>query len=635
MSPLDRLTRSRSSRLVWSVSFLIVAAVYAWAVRADHPWAPVLSVVSAVLLTGTLLSVSSAAGRARWTREPDPELARLRSELTTAKATVAGLESSVRAVAQVPPDLERAMAQIEHLNAELSTAKDLLRESRAERPSLGQLLDAAWKPGDETRGTPQAEADFARLREALQSSERELRNTRDQVSRLEQRDPTQLDDRVRELQESVRRSEAERALLRAGRPETVWEARVRDLQRRLRGAEARAAALGAASETDSEVVARIERAEAGRLEAEYRAQRAEERATGVEIRARELAREVKTRFAEAEKSWQATASGELGRLRSELEETVRKLRVAEEHVERASGGGVSIADVQSVVPGALDVEVISALEARVQEAEERAREAEVLLGELTRTDVDRAISEASDLRRRLSYVTDQRRHHGPAGHPTKAPAVESGPLDDLREAIAYELRGPVASLRGLSLALKGSVSTPEGRDLVHQLAANVRKADQLVQDLAAAANLAEGSIGLKRRRIDVTALVTRVVDEADGFQNRVLLLEGEPVTVSLDPARVEQIVSSLLANARVRTTKGQTIRVRIAAADDASVVIAIDDDGRSEPRIGAELSLAIRLAEAHGGRLWVEPLAPGRGGSFRVELREGPARAGAASGASA
>jgi signal transduction histidine kinase len=140
----------------------------------------------------------------------------------------------------------------------------------------------------------------------------------------------------------------------------------------------------------------------------------------------------------------------------------------------------------------------------------------------------------------------------------------------------------------------------------------------LVTDLGAVAKLADGSIRLRRRRTDLTALVTRVVDEADGFENRVLLLDGEPVNLSVDAARLEQIVDSLLTNARSRTTKGQTIRIHVRGADDGGVSISVDDDGRGDPAIGPELSLAVRLAELHGGRLWLEPLS--KGASFRVEL---------------
>jgi len=609
---------------------LASAAGYAWALRNDHELAPVLSVGTGILLAAMLVSLRSSAGRTQWTREPDPELTLLKREVDEARAVIADLGERARVAEDLPHDLTGAVAQIGHLQEELAERKELLREARSERPSLEELLEAAWHPA-EGRPSPQYEADIARLREALKSSERELRRAKEQMVSLAE-DPSRPDDRLGELQEALRRSDAERALLRAGRPETVWEARVRELERRLRLAEARASAVSSLSDGADEMVAHIERAEAGRLAAEDHARQAEERAAAVEIRARELAREVKTRFAEAEKSWQATAAGELARLRAELRVTSENLSAAEERADAAAASSSFPSTVGSDGLGMVDASVIAELEARVEEAEHRAQEAELLLHEIAQTDEERAVNVASELRSRLSRVTGQRRVGSPPSRAPLFPARDAGPLDDLREAVAYELRGPVASLRGLAPALRGAVTTADGRDLVRQITTNVRKIDQLVTDLAAAAKLAEGSIRLRRRRIDVTTLVTRVVDEADGFENRVLLLDGEPVSLSVDPARVEQMVDSLLANARERTTKGQTIRVHVGATDDGGAVISIDDDGRGKPELGAELSLAIRLAEAHGGRLWMEPLAKG-GASYRLELRA--ASAGAAREASA
>ena len=331
-------------------------AGYAWALQEDHALAPVLSVGTGILLAATLVSLRSSAGRTQWTREPDPELTLLKGEVNEARTVIADLEERTRVAEGLPQDLAGAIAQIAHLQEELVETRELLREARSERPSLEELLEAAWHPVD-GRPSPQYEADIARLREALKSSERELRRAKEQMVSLAE-DPSRPDDQVSELQEALRRSDAERALLRAGRPETVWEARVRELEHRLRMAEARASAVSSLSDGADEMVAHIERAEAGRLAAEDRARQAEERAAAVEIRAKELAREVKTRFAEAEKSWQATAAGELARLRGELEDMSEKLRAGEE---RADAATTQAAASLTTGPGTVDASVITEL----------------------------------------------------------------------------------------------------------------------------------------------------------------------------------------------------------------------------------------------------------------------------------
>ena len=267
---------------------------------------------------------------------------------------------------------------------------------------------------------------------------------------------------------------------------------------------------------------------------------------------------------------------------------------------------------------ALDPAALTILEERVVEAERRALEAELRLHEILMTDEERAAADASEMRRSLARVAGRKRHGVVSDIEEATSPRRSGPITDLQAAVAYELRGPVASLRGLALALRGAVATSDGRDLVRQLSTSARKIDQLVTDLGALGKFADGTIRLRRRRTDVTALVTRVVEEAEGFENRVLLLDGDPVSLSLDAARVEQIVDSLLANARARTTKGQTIRIHVQGMDDGGAAISVDDEGVADPEIGPELSLSVRLAELHGGKLWLERLS--RGASFRVKL---------------
>jgi hypothetical protein len=654
MNPLDRLTRRRSSRLIWGGLLAVAAAGLFVASRsATQGVVAGFGVACGVLLFGAVLSLRSPLST-QWTRDPDPAVEAMYDDIDRLQVENRRLRRQVEAAAE--NNRATSTAEFDRLRARLAATRQELDDARAKGASAGPDPGARARPDDdeevlrlrealrrseerreELRASidagevdpteldervstlrselRKAQSERALLRDALQSSERELHRAREAVRAYEADEPSDLDERIRELQTALRRSEAERALLRTGRPESVWEARVGELERQVQGAEARAAALGAVAGGAEETVSRLEHAESERLAAEDRARRAEQRAIGLEQRARELSQEVRTRLAEAEEGVRSAVAGELERLRHELTETSTRLRDAEARAEEAAArdSGERLAPVPMLDPATL-----AAFEERVVEAERRAREAELRLHEILMTDEERASAEASEMRSRLARVAGRKRLGG-AGDPQEAQLVpRAGPIADLQAAVAYELRSPVATLRGLSLALRGAVDTADGRDLVRQLGSRVRKIDQLVTDLGAVAKLADGSIRLRRRRTDLTALVTRVVDEADGFENRVLLLDGEPLNLSVDAARLEQIVDSLLTNARSRTTKGQTIRVNVRGTDDGGVTISVDDDGRADPAIGPELSLAVRLAELHGGRLWLEPLS--KGASFRVEL---------------
>jgi len=119
-------------------------------------------------------------------------------------------------------------------------------------------------------------------------------------------------------------------------------------------------------------------------------------------------------------------------------------------------------------------------------------------------------------------------------------------------------------------------------------------------------------------------------------------VQAEPVWVSADPQRLDQIVANLITNAIRFTPPGGTIRVRVAN-EDAEAVVAVEDSGvgippevlprgldlfaQSERRLdrapaglGLGLSLVRRLVELHGGRMQAFSEGPGLGSKFLVRL---------------
>jgi signal transduction histidine kinase len=178
-------------------------------------------------------------------------------------------------------------------------------------------------------------------------------------------------------------------------------------------------------------------------------------------------------------------------------------------------------------------------------------------------------------------------------------------------------------LKGLSLSLKGAVSTGEGKELIRQMNVTVKKLDQLASDLVEAGGISDGSLPLNRRRTDLEALVSRVVSEADGISEVDVRMDLEPASASVDPARLQQILDGVLNHARERTGASGTIRIRLTGDEDGGT-IAVDDEGEPSSDVGPQLLLAARLAELHGGRLWSEPRMGGGGSSVKVFLPADP-----------
>jgi hypothetical protein len=67
----------------------------------------------------------------------------------------------------------------------------------------------------------------------------------------------------------------------------------------------------------------------------------------------------------------------------------------------------------------------------------------------------------------------------------------------------------------------------------------------------------------------------------------------------------------MLDAARERTRSGAAIAVRVSDTD-AGARISVEDDNRTPAVVGAELGLAVRLAELHGTQIVAD------GSSYRV-----------------
>jgi two-component system OmpR family sensor kinase len=198
---------------------------------------------------------------------------------------------------------------------------------------------------------------------------------------------------------------------------------------------------------------------------------------------------------------------------------------------------------------------------------------------------------------------------------------------------SHELRTPVASVRGhaeLALLHPGPVP-PKVTRALERIAAESARMGEMVDDLLLLARLDAGR-PLERLPVDLTHLVLDAVTDAraTGQDHRwVLELAEEPVTVTGDAHRLQQVLANLLANARVHTRGGTRVTVSLAGAD-AEAVLKVHDDGPGVPEevrpgvferftradrrradgagtgAGLGLSIVAAVVEAHGGTVSLE-----------------------------
>jgi PAS domain S-box-containing protein len=226
-------------------------------------------------------------------------------------------------------------------------------------------------------------------------------------------------------------------------------------------------------------------------------------------------------------------------------------------------------------------------------------------------------------------------------------------LDEMKntflDAVSHELRTPLAAIVGIGITLeqKGdSLAARDRNDLYTRLVVNARKLNRLLDDLLDLDRLTHGIVTPKRRPTDVAALVKRIAEDWELLSDRQAQVLAEPITVLVDPAKVERIVENLLANAARHTPPETPVWVRVERADDGEgVLLAVEDAGVGIPEelrasvfepfrqgpdapayapgVGIGLTLVARFAELHGGRAWVQE-REGGGSSFRVLIPDAP-----------
>nr|WP_258024563.1 HAMP domain-containing sensor histidine kinase [Streptomyces bambusae] len=245
------------------------------------------------------------------------------------------------------------------------------------------------------------------------------------------------------------------------------------------------------------------------------------------------------------------------------------------------------------------------------------------------------------------------------GHVSSALTARQQSEMRVRQFVAdasHELRTPLASIRGYAELTRRGREEP-GPDIRHALGrieSEAARMTGLVEDLLLLARLDAGR-PLSWQDTDLAPLVVDTVSDARAagpeHHWRLELPDG-PAPVHADPARIQQVLINLLANARTHTPPGTTVTARVRTSPSApgpgTVRVEIEDDGPGIPAellphvferfargdasrsrhagsTGLGLAIVQAVVAAHGGRVGVHS-EPGRT-RFDVELPVRPSHA--------
>ena len=247
---------------------------------------------------------------------------------------------------------------------------------------------------------------------------------------------------------------------------------------------------------------------------------------------------------------------------------------------------------------------------------------------------------AEDIARRAALAVENARLYRQARDAVRT-------RDEFLSTVSHDLRNPLASVKGLAQLLHRRAqrfATPETLAFMESLTridAAATRMTTLLDELVEVSGLRIGQpLELARQPVDLVALAREVARAArsDGHIVEVDARDAA-VVASADPARLQRVLTNLIANAVKYSSTGARISVAVGRAD-GTAVISIRDEGRGIPPgdlpyiferfrrgsnvegisgTGLGLTAAKQIVQLHGGSIGVES-AEGVGSTFTVRL---------------
>lgn len=238
----------------------------------------------------------------------------------------------------------------------------------------------------------------------------------------------------------------------------------------------------------------------------------------------------------------------------------------------------------------------------------------------------------------------------------RATAEESNRLkDEFLATVSHELRTPLTAILGWSRMLEsGTLESDTAQRAVETIKRNAKSQAQIIDDILDVSRIITGNLYLELHPIGLESVleaavnVVRPTAEAKGIHIE-LNLETEPVAVSGDANRLQQVFWNLLSNAVKFTPSGGTVSVTVLRIDSHAEVVVSDTGPGIPPEflpyvfdrfrqadststrhhggLGLGLAIARHLIEIHGGVIEATSEGPDQGATFTVRLPVAGARA--------
>ncbi len=303
----------------------------------------------------------------------------------------------------------------------------------------------------------------------------------------------------------------------------------------------------------------------------------------------------------------------------------------------AASRHIHIADPQNWI--ALFAFLVTAI--TVGELSARARQ-RALEAEAARREIERLYEESQEVFERASEAKALRRSE----------QLKSALLD----AVTHDLRTPLTAIKASATTLLEEANTEfplsaeDRRELLEVIDEEADRLNRFIESMVELARLEAGAFVLPRRWGDVEEIIGSALQRAEGVAKNHRIeckIAPELPLVRADERALAEVVFTLIDNACKYSPANTCVLIRAEVLSESERIrVTVEDEGpgvppelrekvfdkffradaaaRQLPRGGSGMGLAIArgLVEAHGGNIWIEDGARGRGTrvSFTVPI---------------
>ena len=263
-------------------------------------------------------------------------------------------------------------------------------------------------------------------------------------------------------------------------------------------------------------------------------------------------------------------------------------------------------------------------------------------------EANRALQE--DLARRCALALENARLYREVVAQRDKAEQASRAKDEFVAILGHELRNPLMPIAGWTRVLQEHAAILRNPTLasgVRAMEKNAKALGRLVNECTDLARISEGKFQVERAPVDINQVVSVAAEAArvmaaERCLSLRLELAPQPLAVMGDAMRLEQVAANLLINAVKYTDSPGRVTIRTAAEGECAAIDVVDTGIGIEPSyleqvfepfrqgaaswltsrsgLGLGLSIARRIVEMHGGRIWAESQGLGAGSTFRVRL---------------